>query len=185
MVEKVNVDLSASHHLLHPRNTVLVSCIGKDGKANIVTLAWCMPTSINPPLVAISITPGKHSHRLIQESGEFVVNIPTMDIVKETLICGNVSGRTVNKFRRAKLTPIPAQKVRAPLIKECIAHLECRLSQQVTTGEQTLFVGEVLTASANEGVFTDVFDVKKVNVILHVGGDAFVTSTSEVIIPRI
>lgn len=185
MAEKVTVDLSASARLLHPRNVVLVSCVGKDGKANIITLAWSMPTSRKPPLVLISVAPGRHSHRLIQESGEFVVNIPTIDLAKEVLTCGRVSGREADKFKQAKLTPIPAQKVKAPLIGECVAHLECKLVQQVTTGDHTVFVGEVLAASASEGVFKDAFDAKRVKVVLHAGGDTFVTSTSKAVTPHI
>lgn len=185
MVEKVEVELSRCRSFLHPRNTVLITCIGKDGKANIITCEDSMPTSYEPPMIAICMSPKRHSHRLIRESEEFVVNIPTIDIVREVLICGRASGQNVDKFKRAKLTPITAQKVKAPLIKECIAHLECKLSHQFETGDHTIFVGEVIAASANKGIFAEAFDVKNVKLVLHVGGDAFVTSTSKMMVPRI
>ncbi|MCK4440249.1 flavin reductase, partial [Candidatus Bathyarchaeota archaeon] len=84
-------------------HTVLVSCVGKTGKPNIITLAWAMPTSITPPLVAISIAPKRHSHTLIQETEEFVINIPTTNRLEETLLCGRIGGRNYNKFTEAHL----------------------------------------------------------------------------------
>jgi len=91
--DEVNINPSSTYKLLHPMHTVLVSCVGEDGKPNIITLAWAMPTSVNPPLVAISIRPERHSYAVMEESKEFVVNIPTMKILKETLFCGRRSGR--------------------------------------------------------------------------------------------
>ena len=97
--EELNVNPSSAYKLLHPTHTVLASCVGKNGKPNIITLAWAMPTSITPPLVAISIAPKRHSHTLIEETKEFVVNIPTMKILTETLFCGRRSGRNYDKFK--------------------------------------------------------------------------------------
>jgi flavin reductase (DIM6/NTAB) family NADH-FMN oxidoreductase RutF len=68
--EEVNVSPFSAYKLLHPMHTVLVSCVGRNGKSNIITLAWAMPTSINPPIVAISIAPKRHSHALIEETKE-------------------------------------------------------------------------------------------------------------------
>lgn len=182
---KVEVDLSYAYRLLHPRHVVLVSCADKAGKANIVTLAWSMPTSHKPPLVVLSVSPKRHSHRLIEETGEFVVNVPTMEIAKETMFCGRISGRECDKFKDAPLTALPAKKVQAPIIKECVAHLECRLIQKVTTGDHTLFVGEVLAAYVNEGMFDEKFDVRKTKPIYHLGEDDFVTISSTVVTPQL
>lgn len=184
-IEKVEVPLSSSYRLMHPRLVVLVSCVDKAGKANVITLAWSMPVSINPPIVAMSIAPKRYSHQLIEETKEFVVNIPTMDIVKETLFCGRRSGRTYDKFKETRLTLLPAKMVKPPIIKECVAHLECMLDQQITAGDHTLFIGRVLTAYANKGVFDEKFDVKKVKPIYHMGGDDFVTLAPKIASPRL
>jgi flavin reductase (DIM6/NTAB) family NADH-FMN oxidoreductase RutF len=184
-VEKLEVDLSRAYRLLHPRNVVMVTCVDKKGEANIVTLAWSMPTSFDPPLIAISVSPRRYSHKLIEETKEFVVNVPTIEIARETLFCGRVSGRKHNKFEEAPLTALPAKKVQAPLIKECVAHLECKLVQKITTGDHTIFVGKVLTAHVNKGIFDDKFDISKVNPIYHLGGDDFATLASEVVTPRL
>ena len=184
-IKKVEVDSEMAYRLLHPRHTVLVSCADKTGRANIITLAWSMPTSINPPLIVVSIASKRYSYSLIEETKEFVVNVPTMDIVKETLFCGRRSGRTYDKFKETGLTPLPAKMVQPPIIKECVAHLECKLQQQITIGDHTLFIGRVLTAYANKGVFDEKFDVKKVKPIYHMGGDDFVTLTSKIVSPRL
>jgi len=110
--------------------------------------------------------------------------VPTSDIVKETLFFGRISGTKCDKFKEAPLTPMSAKKVRSPIIKECVAHLECKLVQQITTGDHTLFVGEVLTAYVNEGVFTKTFNIKKVKPVYHMGGDDFATISSRKSLPR-
>ena len=184
MAEKVDVGLESAYRFLHPKHTILVSCIDNSGRANIITLAWSMPVSRRPPLVAVSIAPGRYSHKLIEETGEFVINVPTIEIVNETLYCGRVSGRSVDKFKKTGLTPAPAKIVKAPIIKECIAHLECRLYQKIPAGDHTIFIGRIVAAYANEGIFKETFDIKKVKMIYHLGGDKFTTTSEEIIKPQ-
>lgn len=181
---KIKVNSELTYRLLHPRHTVLVTCRDKTGKANIITLAWSMPTSHDPPMVVISVSPKRRSHRIIEETGEFVVNVPTMEIAREALFCGRISGTECDKFKEAPLTPLPAKKVRSPIIKECVAHLECKLVQQVTTGDHTLFIGEVLAAYVNDGTFIRTFKIKKIKPIYHVGGNDFATISPKLILNR-
>lgn len=180
----VGVSPSNALRLLHPMHTVLVSCVGKSGKPNIITLAWAMPTSVNPPLVAVSIAPRRHSHSLIEITREFVVNIPTVEILNETFFCGAVSGREHDKFKEAHLTPLPARKVKPPIIKECVAHLECKLQNQFTTGDHTIFVGEIVEAYANKGTFESVYNLGKAKMIFHLGGNEFATLDPKVLKPK-
>jgi flavin reductase (DIM6/NTAB) family NADH-FMN oxidoreductase RutF len=175
MSEKINVEFSSTYRLLYPMHTVLVSCVGKTGKPNVLPLAWAMPTSRDPMLVAISVGLSRYSHALIQETGEFVVNLPTLDIIEETLACGRISGKTNDKFAETGLTPLPAKKVKAPIIKECLAHLECKLHSQFATGDHTVFVGEVIEAYVNKGVFTDTYNIEKARMLYHLGGNVFAT----------
>ncbi|HIE14529.1 TPA: flavin reductase family protein [Candidatus Bathyarchaeota archaeon] len=183
MVKKVDISLEWAYRLLHPSLTVLASCTDSSGKINIITLAWAMPVSLKPPLIVVSIAPKRHSHKLIEETEEFVINIPTMDIVKKVLYCGKVSGRKADKFKEANLTPLPAKRVRSPIINECIGHLECNLYKKVPAGDHTLFIGRIVAAYVNEGTFTGTFDTKKVKLIYHLGGDKFTTTSGEVIVP--
>jgi len=133
----------------------------------------------------MGIAPKRYSHELIAGPKEFVVNIPTMDIVKETLFCGRRTGRIHDKFAETGLTPLPAKMIRPPIIKECVAHLECKLHQQISMGDHTLFVGEVQTAYVNEGVFNGKFDLEKVKLIYHAGGDDFATLAPEIVSPSL
>jgi flavin reductase (DIM6/NTAB) family NADH-FMN oxidoreductase RutF len=183
--EKASVALSSSLRLLHPMHTVLVSCIGKTGKPNIITLAWAMPTSISPPLIAISVKPTRHSYDLIRATKEFVVNIPTVDILNATLLCGRKSGKQHDKFKETGLTPEPAKKVKPPIIKECVAHLECKLHSQFTTGDHIIFIGEIIEAHANKEAFTDEYDLKKAKMIFHMGGNDFATLKTKIFKPKL
>ncbi len=182
--KKVNIDLSTACRFLHPMHTVLVTC-GEAEKANIITLAWAMPTSINPPLVAISVRPTRHSFRLIKETREFVVNIPTMEIVEETLFCGRRSGKKHDKFKETNLTPFPAKTVKTSIVKECIAHLECRLKKSFTTGDHTIFLGEIVEAYADKGTFKEEFDIRKAKLVFHVGGNKFATLSPRIVEPSL
>lgn len=126
-----------------------------------------MAISLRPPLVCIGVAPQRYSHRLIEETGEFVVNVPSIDLEEEMHYCGVKSGRDVDKFAETGLTPIPAKKVKPPLIKECFSHLECRVVQSHVCGDHTLIVGEVVATSADEDVMKgDVLDVLKARPIV-------------------
>lgn len=173
MSAKTQVNINTAYRLLHPMHTVLVSCIGKAGKPNITTVAWAMPTSKEPPLIAISLIPTHHSHKLIAESGEFIVNIPTLELLQAVAACGSFTGRSFDKFKKADLTAMPAKKVKAPAIRECIAHLECSVEDQFTTGDHTVFVGRILEAYADMGVFTETYDLRKARMLYHAGGNNF------------
>jgi flavin reductase (DIM6/NTAB) family NADH-FMN oxidoreductase RutF len=182
--EKVQVVASSAYRLLHPMHTVLVTSVGKTGKPNIITLAWAMPASINPPLVAISVSPRRHSHTLIEETKEFVVNIPTLDMLDEAVFCGTTSGRNHDKFKEAGLTPFQGKKVKAPFIEECVGHLECKLHSQFTAGDHTIFVGEIVDAYVDKGTFTDSYDLGKTRMIFHLGGDKYSTLESNIFGPK-
>lgn len=181
VMSEAKVDVGSSfYRLLHPKLVVLLTCVDESGKANIITLAWAMPVSIQPPLIVVSIAPRRYSHGLIEKTKEFVLNIPTMELLKETFFCGRKSGKDTDKFSETGLTPLQAQKVKAPVIKECVAHLECTLYKQVKAGDHTLFIGEVVAAYADKNVFTQTYDVEKTKLIYYMGGAKFTTLASKV-----
>ncbi len=121
-----------------------------EGKRSICPLGWKMHTSISPPMMAISVAPSRFTHDLIAHSGEFVLAWPGEDLAEMTLLCGTHSGRDMDKFKQTGLTPVKGQHVKAPLIQECIANLECRLVGQLTTGDHSIFAGEILAAWTSE-----------------------------------
>ena len=171
---KKPIPLKRANRLINDGCTILVtSRLGE--KSNIITLAWQSPVSASPPMAVISIAPSRHSHGLISQSGEFVINVPPISLLKATVHCGTVSGRDEDKFQGASLTPEPAQMVSAPLIGECIGHLECRVVEQITAGDHTLFLGEIVAASAAEELFDGVWQVddERAKTVHHLGGEFF------------
>lgn len=105
-----------------------------------------MRTSIEPPMVAISIGKTRYSHQLLTEAGEFVFAFPGEDLAEQVLFLGTNSGRTVDKFKEANLTPVAAKSVKPSLIGECVVNLECKVVGSLDTGDHTIFAGEVLTS---------------------------------------
>jgi len=179
-VGKIDVGVELAQRLFAPRLAVLVTSVDKNGKPNIITLSWAMPTSFDPPLVAISVGARRYSNELISGCEEFVVNIPSISILDKVKLCGSLSGRTADKFAEAGLTSIDSKKVRPPRIKECVAHLECKLVGKFQTGDHTIFVGRVVAASVDEAAFDDKegkMNLELFKPIFHLGGDSFSTST--------
>lgn len=141
------------YEALYPTPVVLVSCADPDSKkANIITIAWCGIVCSKPPQISISIRPSRLSHKLISETREFAVNIPTVNILKATDFCGIRSGKDIDKFKEAKLTPMPAVKISTPIIKECPVNIECLLRHTLPLGTHDMFIGEVVAVHADSEV---------------------------------
>ena len=161
------------HIALRPVPVVLVSC-GHGKQANIISIAWVGVVCSNPPQVAIAVRPERHSHGLIRETGEFVLNIPSEAQVADVEYCGTVSGREVNKFAARGLTPVPGSAVQTPLIAECPVNIECRLRHTLSLGTHDLFVGEIVAVQASAEVLDEGshIDYHKVRPVLYTG-DAY------------
>ncbi|MDI6884230.1 MAG: flavin reductase family protein [Hadesarchaea archaeon] len=186
-MEKIEVPGSKAYRLVYPRLVVLVSCIDPEtGKPNIITIAWAAPLSARPPLVGILVAPHRYSHELISKSREFVINLPPVEILDKAIKCGRTSGRRHDKFSEFGLTAKPAKTVKSPIIEECVAHLECKLADQLTMGDHTLFVGEVVAAYANEGMFDgESMNPEKFHPIYQVSGDSYATLREEILKPEL
>jgi flavin reductase (DIM6/NTAB) family NADH-FMN oxidoreductase RutF len=140
---------------LFPCPVVLVTCVDPKRVANIITLAWAGTVCSEPPAVGLGIRPSRYSHNLIKNSKEFVVNIPPARLVKETDYCGVTSGKDVDKFTETRLTPEPADKVKAPLIRECPVNMECKLKSTVPLGAHHLFIGEIVQVHIDQDVLDE------------------------------
>jgi flavin reductase (DIM6/NTAB) family NADH-FMN oxidoreductase RutF len=128
---------------LEPGPIVLVSSAWK-GRRNIMTMGWHMVMSEEPSLVGCFIWDRNHSFRMIRNSRECVINVPTVDLATTVVKIGNTSGRDVDKFTKFGLTAVAGTKVRAPLIDECHASFECRLIDASLIDRYSLFVFEVV-----------------------------------------
>lgn len=139
---------------LFPIPTVLVSSqFGTE--RNLITIAWTGIMNSQPPMVYIGVNPIRHSHFLIKESGEYVINIPSVEQAKLVDYCGMVSGKDLDKFQKTSLTPVPAAYVQAPLVAECPVNIECRVSQVVSLKSHDVFIADVLAVHYNEDVLDD------------------------------
>jgi flavin reductase (DIM6/NTAB) family NADH-FMN oxidoreductase RutF len=181
------IPVAKFNYLLHPYHTFLVTCCDQEGKPNIITIAWLMPLSVQPPLVGLAIRTSRFSYGLIQENGEFVVNVPDMTIVKQVLFCGRRSGRKVDKFPATGLTPAPARHVKPPIIQECVAFLECQVQNEVEAGDHQLLIARVVSAYAKPGILTNdgLYDLENTQPVFHMGRDRFTTAHLETVEPTL
>lgn len=137
-------------NMLYPLPVVMVSMADKNGKTNIITIAWAGTVCTNPPMVSISVRPERYSYPILKENGEFVINLTTKELAFATDYCGVKSGRDVDKFKEMKLTPLKAKEVKAPLIQESPVNLECRVREILPLGSHHMFLADVVAVHADE-----------------------------------
>jgi len=117
---KIKTDAKANR-LYSPQLVGLVTAIDSSGKPNVATFAWITSVSSNPEMIAVCLAPKRYTYECIANSKEFVINLPTADIVDAVWFCGKHSGRDTDKFKETGLTPLDSTKVKPPRIKECAA----------------------------------------------------------------
>ena len=144
-VAKRSLPLSEVYRLIEPGLVVLVSTMGV-GRANIMTMSWHMMIDFEPPILACVISNRDYTFGIVKKTKECVINIPTVELAKKVVACGNTSGRTVDKFKKFGLTPSKAVHVRAPLIDECYANLECKVIDTKLVNKYGIFILEVVRA---------------------------------------
>ena len=115
---------------LFPVPVVLLTS-GKGDEANVTTINRISSCNAEPPMLAVSLRPNRHSHDLIRALCEFAINIPTPDMKMLTDYVGVTTGRDENKWEAHGLTPIPASLISPPLIEECPVNLECTLVETI------------------------------------------------------
>jgi flavin reductase (DIM6/NTAB) family NADH-FMN oxidoreductase RutF len=134
---------------LYPLPPSLITC-GPIQRPNIITLAWVGTLCSEPPILGVSIRPSRYSHGLVKQAGEFAVNIPTAELIREVDRCGLISGRTENKFETMGLSAAPAQIIQTAVIQECPVNIECLVVQTVSLGSHDLFLGKVVAVQVDE-----------------------------------
>ena len=137
-------------NMLYPLPVVMMSVADKKGNNNIITIAWAGTVCTNPPMVSISVRPERYSYPILKETGEFVINLTTKDLVYATDYCGVKSGRDVDKFQELGLTAVPGEKVKAPLIAESPVNLECKVTEVISLGSHDMFLAEVVAVHADK-----------------------------------
>lgn len=137
-------------NMLYPLPVVLISAADAKGEKNVFTVAWTGTVCSDPPMVSISVRPERYSYHMIKETGEFVINLTTEELVFATDYCGVVSGRDVDKFEKMRLTPVKAEIVKAPMIKESPVNIECIVKDIKELGSHDMFIAQVAAVHVEE-----------------------------------
>lgn len=160
--------------LLAPVPAALVTC-GTVEKPNVLTIGWTGIVCTRPPMTYISVRPERFSHDIIMNSGEFVINLSTAKMCRETDLCGVKSGRDADKFKLCGFTSAEAKAISAPLIEECPVSLECRVTESKLLGTHTMFLAEIVGIDVDEEYIdeNDRLDMEKCGLMAYAHGEYF------------
>ena len=140
--------------LLAPVPSVMVTC-GTMEKANIITIGWTGIVSTRPARVYISVRPERHSHSIIKESGEFVINLTPASLVEVCDYVGTVTGRCVDKIKKTGLSLIESKEVAAPTLADSPLSLECKVISVQSHGSHDMFIADVVQVSVDESLMDE------------------------------
>ena len=137
--------------MIYPLPAVMVSVGDKEGETNIITVAWTGTVCSDPAMLYVSVRPERYSHHMIMETGEFVVNLTTEDLVEATDYCGVRSGKDVDKWKETGLTRGKANELCfAPIIEECPVNIECKVTEVKELGTHDMFLAEVVAVHVDD-----------------------------------
>lgn len=159
--------------LIYPLPAALISCGKTPDEFNVLTISWLGTLCSNPPMCYISVRRERKSYEIIKANREFVINLTNEALAYAADWCGVRSGRDYNKFKEMKLTPLMAEKVNAPIIKEAPLCIECRVKEIVTLGTHDMFISEVINIQADKQYInaeTDTFNMAKAKLIAYSHG---------------
>jgi flavin reductase (DIM6/NTAB) family NADH-FMN oxidoreductase RutF len=162
--------------MIYPLPAALISCGASEEEYNILTVSWMGTICTNPPMCYISVRPERHSYEIIKRTGEFVINLTNEELAYATDWCGVKSGKDFNKFQEMKLTPIKAETINAPIIKESPLCIECKVKDIIPLGSHDMFIADVLNVQADARYIdeeTDKFDLQKAKLIAYSHGHYF------------
>ena len=162
-------------NMVYPVPAVMVTAADREGKSNSITIAWTGTVCTNPPMAYISVRPERYSYGMLKETGEFVINLTTEKLVRATDYCGVKSGRDTDKWKETGLTPIPAQEVNVPLIKESPVNIECRVSEIRELGSHHMFLARVVAVDVDEAYLNEQgrFELQKAAPIVYSHGEYY------------
>ncbi len=174
-MRKKSFPLSGVYGLLETGPVVLLTT-AQAGRNNVMTMSWHLPMEFEPPLIGCVVSSGDYSFAALKATGECVIAIPTVEIARTVVGVGNVSGRDTDKFAAFPLTAVPASIVKAPLIAECYANLECRVRDKALVSKYNFFVLEVVKAWINP-------EIKIPRTIHHRGKGVFMVAGRTIRLP--
>ena len=162
-------------NMLYPVPAVMVTCRRPGEKANIITLAWAGTICSDPAMVSISVRPERYSHDIIEETGEFVINLVSRSLVRSCDWCGVRSGRDYDKFKEMKLTEYVSEFMDIPAINESPVNIYCKVRDINRLGSHDMFIAEVVGVTVDE-TYMDItgrFDLARADLITYSHGEYF------------
>lgn len=162
-------------NMLYPLPAVMVSCQSQDGKPNIITVAWAGTICSSPAMASISVRKERYSYHIIKETGEFVINLATRELVRALDYCGVRSGRDVDKYKETHLTVLPSKTVAAPGILESPVNIECRVTEVKPLGSHDLFLAEVTSVTVEDRYMDENgrFELNRAGLVAYSHGEYF------------
>ncbi|MFA5189055.1 MAG: flavin reductase family protein [Patescibacteria group bacterium] len=142
-------NINDAFEALKPETCIFVISIDENGRPSGMINAWHMKVSREPGLFAVSLSKNGYTHKLIQQSKEFVVAVPNKELEKEVLYFGTTHGNEVDKFKETGLETEKAKFIKSPLIKKATINFECALEKEVDAGDHIIFIGKILASYVN------------------------------------
>jgi len=170
---KKEVALNKAKWLVEPGCVILVTS-GTMEKPNVMTFSWQTPVnSADPCLILLAISHARYSYELIKQNQELVINIPGQELLEQTDLVGQGTGRDRDKFAESGLTPVAAGTVEPPLIEECAGHLECRVVEIFKMESHDLLICQVIRALAEADFFDDRWIPEKFHTLHYLTGSQY------------
>ncbi len=162
-------------NMLYPVPAVMVSCKKGDDRADIVTIAWAGTVCSDPAMVSISVRPERFSHDIIEQSGEFVINLVNEKLTYACDWCGVRSGRDHDKFKEMKLTEYKSDFMEAPAISESPVNIYCKVVKTERLGSHDMFIAEVVGVTVDDSYMDEngKFDLAATGLMAYSHGEYF------------
>ncbi len=168
------IGLEYATRMVNSGPVIMISAAYGNERA-VMTVAWNMPVQKSPPLIAIAIGTKHHTTGIIEQSGEFIINIPGHEILDVVKYCGSVSGHRESKFESGKFDTTMGKIVYAPVLSGVMGIIECKVARTVNMGNHGIYLGRAVRCAARKGCFHEVWKVSegKAQLIHHLGGSYF------------
>lgn len=157
-----------------PLPPTLVTC-GSMDSPNVFTVAWTGIVNTQPPVTYISVRPERYSYELIRNSGEFVINLPTEQMVKAVDYCGVKSGRNTDKFKDTGLSVQPSSELVCPLLEQSPVNIECKVREVIELGTHHMFLADIVKLDVAKELIDSSgrLALEKAGLIAYAHGDYF------------
>ena len=169
------------YRLLYPLRTYLVVSGSIDEEYNVMAADWVTVISADPFIVGVAVAPIRYTHKLIRKYREFVIAVPSLEMLRDVWITGTEHGP--EKLKKTRLVFKPASKVKTPVIENALANLECKLINEHVYGDHSLFIGEVIAYHYREEAFRNNEPNLTANFLAHTAWNKFTTFKTEIYTP--